>query len=183
MRRVEMLAKPVAKLTAPGSALGESYVDVVESEPMLVEGFPQGTVITRIACGDSISVALTDKGQFYAWETFGFGFRVACNCSPEGAVRLLCRLIRFRENVAVHDQGVCRLIDVLAATSQPYGQNRTRLLRTRLVCSCRSTRRLWRMKAGLEIVTLESVQPPESKSRWVFGYSSRWVFASGTARD
>lgn len=41
-----------------------------ESVPGLVEGFPDGTVITKVACGDSITVALTDKGQVYAWGTF-----------------------------------------------------------------------------------------------------------------
>ena len=41
-----------------------------ESVPGLVEGFPEGTVITKIACGDSITVAVTDKGQVYAWGTF-----------------------------------------------------------------------------------------------------------------
>ena len=41
-----------------------------ESVPGLVEGFPDGTLITKIACGDSITVAVTDQGQVYAWGTF-----------------------------------------------------------------------------------------------------------------
>jgi regulator of chromosome condensation len=41
-----------------------------ESVPGLVEGFPEGTVISKIACGDSITVALTTEGKVYAWGTF-----------------------------------------------------------------------------------------------------------------
>jgi regulator of chromosome condensation len=41
-----------------------------ESTPGLVEGFPEGTVITKIACGDSITVAVTNEGKVYAWGTF-----------------------------------------------------------------------------------------------------------------
>lgn len=41
-----------------------------ESIPGLVEGFPEGTIIAKIACGDSITVAVTNKGQVYAWGTF-----------------------------------------------------------------------------------------------------------------
>jgi regulator of chromosome condensation len=41
-----------------------------ESMPGLVEGFPEGTVIVKIACGDSITVAATDEGRVYAWGTF-----------------------------------------------------------------------------------------------------------------
>jgi len=41
-----------------------------ESVPGLVEGFPEGTVISKIACGDSITVAVTSQGQVYAWGTF-----------------------------------------------------------------------------------------------------------------
>lgn len=42
----------------------------LESTPMPVEGFPEGTVIARIAAGDSVSVAVTDQGRVYAWGTF-----------------------------------------------------------------------------------------------------------------
>ena len=48
----------------------EEQLNPLESTPGLVEGFPEGTVITKVACGDSITVALTDKGQVYAWGTF-----------------------------------------------------------------------------------------------------------------
>jgi regulator of chromosome condensation len=41
-----------------------------ESVPGLVEGFPEGTKITKVACGDSITVAVTNQGQVYAWGTF-----------------------------------------------------------------------------------------------------------------
>ncbi|KAF8535098.1 regulator of chromosome condensation 1/beta-lactamase-inhibitor protein II [Trichophaea hybrida] len=40
-----------------------------ESTPKLVE-FPCGTVITRIAAGDSITVVVTDTGLVYGWGTF-----------------------------------------------------------------------------------------------------------------
>lgn len=45
-------------------------LNALESTPMPVEGFPVGTVITRIAAGDSVSVAVTDQGRVYAWGTF-----------------------------------------------------------------------------------------------------------------
>lgn len=45
-------------------------LNALESTPMPVEGFPEGTVITRIAAGDSVSVAVTDQGRVYAWGTF-----------------------------------------------------------------------------------------------------------------
>lgn len=41
-----------------------------ESVPGLVEGFPEGTIIDKIACGDSITVAVTNEGRVYAWGTF-----------------------------------------------------------------------------------------------------------------
>jgi len=41
-----------------------------ESVPGLVEGFPDGTIIVKVACGDSITVAVTNEGQVYAWGTF-----------------------------------------------------------------------------------------------------------------
>ena len=41
-----------------------------ESIPGLVEGFPDGTIIVKIACGDSITVAVTNEGRVYAWGTF-----------------------------------------------------------------------------------------------------------------
>lgn len=68
-----MLEKAFAKLAGwVNGALGELYSDVVEHAPMC-GGIPWGTVITRIACGDSISVALTDKGLGYSWGTFNIG--------------------------------------------------------------------------------------------------------------
>lgn len=45
-----------------------------ESIPSLVEGFPEGTVVTKIACGDSVTVAVTDEGKVYAWGTFRVSF-------------------------------------------------------------------------------------------------------------
>lgn len=56
------------------SALGRNTrgpnSDVLESTPSPVQGFPTGTVITKIAAGDSISVAVSDKGIVYAWGQF-----------------------------------------------------------------------------------------------------------------
>jgi regulator of chromosome condensation len=51
----------------------EEQLNPLESVPGLVEGFPDGTIITKVACGDSITVALTNKGQVYAWGTFRVG--------------------------------------------------------------------------------------------------------------
>jgi len=48
----------------------EELLNPKESVPGLVEGFPEGTVIEKIACGDSITVACTTNGQVYAWGTF-----------------------------------------------------------------------------------------------------------------
>ena len=48
----------------------EEKLNPKESIPGLVDGIPQGTVIEKIACGDSISVAVTSDGQVYAWGTF-----------------------------------------------------------------------------------------------------------------
>ena len=47
-----------------------------ESTPKLVE-FPEGTVITRIAAGDSATIAVTNTGLVYGWGTF----RVSSRCS------------------------------------------------------------------------------------------------------
>jgi len=48
----------------------EDKLNPRESVPGLVEGFPEGTVISKIACGDSITVAVTNEGNVYAWGTF-----------------------------------------------------------------------------------------------------------------
>ncbi|KAG0632850.1 regulator of chromosome condensation 1/beta-lactamase-inhibitor protein II [Tuber brumale] len=48
----------------------EVPLNPLESTPMLVTGFPEGTVITSIAAGDSISIAVTDTGRVYGWGTF-----------------------------------------------------------------------------------------------------------------
>lgn len=47
----------------------EPPMNPYESTPHLVK-FPKGTMITRIAAGDNISVALTETGSVYAWGTF-----------------------------------------------------------------------------------------------------------------
>jgi regulator of chromosome condensation len=53
----------------------EEQLNPRESVPGLVEGFPDGTRVEKIACGDSITVACTTDGKVYAWGTF----RV-CSC-------------------------------------------------------------------------------------------------------
>ncbi|CAZ85990.1 unnamed protein product [Tuber melanosporum] len=42
----------------------------LESTPMLITAFPEGTVITSIAAGDSILIAVTETGRVYGWGTF-----------------------------------------------------------------------------------------------------------------
>jgi len=48
----------------------EEMLNPKESVPGLVEGFPEGVKIEKIACGDSITVAVTTEGAVYAWGTF-----------------------------------------------------------------------------------------------------------------
>jgi regulator of chromosome condensation len=48
----------------------DEKLNPLESVPGLVEGLPEGTVVSKIACGDSITVALTNDGKVYAWGTF-----------------------------------------------------------------------------------------------------------------
>ncbi|CAZ85804.1 unnamed protein product [Tuber melanosporum] len=48
----------------------EEPLNPLESMPMLITAFPEGTVITNIAAGDSVSIAVTDTGKVYGWGTF-----------------------------------------------------------------------------------------------------------------
>jgi regulator of chromosome condensation len=48
----------------------EETLNPRESVPGLVEGFPEGTKVVKVACGDSITVAVTSEGKVYAWGTF-----------------------------------------------------------------------------------------------------------------
>ncbi|QSL64634.1 hypothetical protein MERGE_001936 [Pneumocystis wakefieldiae] len=48
----------------------EQMLNPKDSVPGKVEGIPDGVKIVRVACGDSISVAITDQGQVYAWGSF-----------------------------------------------------------------------------------------------------------------
>ena len=48
----------------------DEQLNPLESTPGLVEDFPEGVFITKVACGDSITVALTDDRKVYAWGTF-----------------------------------------------------------------------------------------------------------------
>jgi len=53
-----------------GNGDGGEHLNPLESTPTLITAFPEGTVITNIAASHSISVAVTDMGNFYAWGTF-----------------------------------------------------------------------------------------------------------------
>ncbi|KAG5440039.1 hypothetical protein PCK2_000647, partial [Pneumocystis canis] len=48
----------------------EQMLNPKDSTPGKVEGIPNGVKIVKMACGDSISVAITDQGQVYAWGSF-----------------------------------------------------------------------------------------------------------------
>ena len=41
----------------------EDLLNPMESKPGLVEGFPEGVEVVKLACGDSISVAIADDGM------------------------------------------------------------------------------------------------------------------------
>jgi alpha-tubulin suppressor-like RCC1 family protein len=56
----------------------EEDLNPLESTPGLVDGFPEGVKVVKLACGDSISVAIADDGKVYSWGTFRVRFR----CSP-----------------------------------------------------------------------------------------------------
>lgn len=48
----------------------EEELNPLESTPALVDGFPEGVKVVKLACGDSISVAIADDGKVYSWGTF-----------------------------------------------------------------------------------------------------------------
>ncbi|KAG4302920.1 hypothetical protein PCANB_000763 [Pneumocystis canis] len=48
----------------------EQMLNPKDSVPGKVEGIPDGVKVVKMACGDSISVAITDQGQVYAWGSF-----------------------------------------------------------------------------------------------------------------
>jgi alpha-tubulin suppressor-like RCC1 family protein len=48
----------------------EELLNLAESKPGLVQGFPAGVKVVQLACGDSISVAIADDGLVYSWGTF-----------------------------------------------------------------------------------------------------------------
>ena len=52
----------------------EDLLSVLESTPGLVQGFPEGVQVVKLACGDSISVAIADDGNIYSWGTFRVPF-------------------------------------------------------------------------------------------------------------
>jgi len=78
----------------------EESLNPKESVPGLVEGFPEGTVVTQVACGDSVTIAVTNDGKVYAWGTF----RVASPpCDVNNSVRKDCWDFH-RHNVLQHDR-------------------------------------------------------------------------------
>ena len=52
----------------------EEELNPMESNPGLVQGFPKGVEVVKLACGDSISVAIADDGIVYSWGTFRVAF-------------------------------------------------------------------------------------------------------------
>ena len=54
----------------------DSGLNPLESTPMAIpaESFPEGTIFTQLACGDSSTFAVTDDGQVWGWGTFRVGF-------------------------------------------------------------------------------------------------------------
>ncbi|KAI4127015.1 MAG: hypothetical protein LQ338_003428 [Usnochroma carphineum] len=48
----------------------DSGLNPFESTPTAITAFPEGTVITKLAAGDSHTLALTDEGLVYGWGTF-----------------------------------------------------------------------------------------------------------------
>lgn len=48
----------------------EQMLNPKDSVPGKVEGMPEGVKVVRVACGDSITVAITEQGQVYAWGSF-----------------------------------------------------------------------------------------------------------------
>jgi hypothetical protein len=48
----------------------EEELNPLESKPGLVQGFPEGLEVVKLACGDSISVAIANDGRVYSWGTF-----------------------------------------------------------------------------------------------------------------
>jgi regulator of chromosome condensation len=78
-----------------------------ESTPKLVE-FPKGTIITRIACSDSATIAVTETGLVYGWGTFRVG-NFLTNC----LLSLLTNLFS--------DQGRCAgILRQFAHSTDPY---------------------------------------------------------------
>jgi regulator of chromosome condensation len=58
--------------------LDEILLNKDESTPKLVE-LPEGTVITRIACSDNATIAVTETGLVYGWGTFKVGHFLICS--------------------------------------------------------------------------------------------------------
>ena len=48
----------------------DELLNELESTPGLVEDFPEEVKIVKLACGDSISVAIGNDGNVYSWGTF-----------------------------------------------------------------------------------------------------------------
>ena len=65
----------------------EELLNVLESKPGVVQGFPEGVKVVKLACGDSISVAIADDGLVYSWGTF----RVVTPSSPPPKERKITR--------------------------------------------------------------------------------------------
>ena len=65
-------AKDDDKSDSDKNADDDSGLNPLESTPTAIpsDAFPEGTIFTQLACGDSITLALTDDGHVWAWGTF-----------------------------------------------------------------------------------------------------------------
>jgi regulator of chromosome condensation len=69
-RDTKMDTKDVAMKDDDSDSDDEDDLNPLESKPGLVQGFPDGVKAVKMACGDSISVAIAEDGKVYSWGTF-----------------------------------------------------------------------------------------------------------------
>jgi regulator of chromosome condensation len=69
-RDTKVVDKEVAMKDDDSDDEEEEELNPLESKPGLVQGFPEGVQIVKLACGDSISVAIANDGKVYSWGTF-----------------------------------------------------------------------------------------------------------------
>jgi regulator of chromosome condensation len=69
-RDTKVDTKEVAMKDDDSDSDDEDDLNPLESKPGLVQGFPDNLKIVKMACGDSISVAIAEDGKVYSWGTF-----------------------------------------------------------------------------------------------------------------